>query len=439
MENSMIILSGTILSCIINCIIIFHFISERYQPAYYSKRIYRVIEFSVCIFMICINMLNKPVLNMISWLVAFGVVIEVMYIDPYNKQWRRLLDIYVLIVILTICETVGCVIFDYIIVKLGMQNMQPAMMKCSTIIFSKLVVITFYYAAICRIWKSERYGIITAKQYVALILILLYGFINLLVIIIVESKAFQISMAERLLLLVNMFCIVFGAFYFLYFVRFIEENNKLETEIKLLEQQSEIQYEYYLSQEDKYNDSIKILHDVNKHLNMIRNIYEIGNECLAKKYADEIETMLKPLGISEYTNNPILNILLNDKARYAKLHNVDFEIKVGRIDFSFMKPVEVTTIFANLLDNAIDAVMKSNTDNKYIIVNLDCYNDFIVINITNSFSGHCIWKDGKPVSNKGKNHGLGLINVEKVVRKYSGNILMNEVDNEFICNIIMNP
>ena len=147
---------------------------------------------------------------------------------------------------------------------------------------------------------------------------------------------------------------------------------------------------------------------------------------------------MKPLILQEYISNPILNIILNDKKRCACLHDIEVKMEVENVDLGFMDPMEITTIFGNLLDNAIDACDSVFGKERFINIKLSSYNDFIVIQISNTSKNIVKWIDGKPASDKGKNHGIGLINVENVVRKYNGSMLLEEKGGVFTCNIIFN-
>ena len=81
----------------------------------------------------------------------------------------------------------------------------------------------------------------------------------------------------------------------------------------MLEKQADIQYKYYLEQEKKHNKTVQILHDVNKHVKAIEQLYANGNKKNANEYTDRIVNTLKPLIPIRYTGNPILDILLTDK------------------------------------------------------------------------------------------------------------------------------
>lgn len=438
MENYLLLLFGVIVSCLVNLIIIFQFIEERYERVYHNKKKYIIMQIGTCLSIMIVNLFGIPILNMLSWLAVFGIIVCILYTEHGRKRLQRVLEIIILILVLTACETVGFVLLEFFFLKFSLTDIQPSMMQCLSMTFSKLIIIVFYYAVISRIWKPRNHSSFTATQYIVHAVIIIYSVVNLAVIIVVVSDEMAISFVEKLLLLVNMFCIAFADLFFLYFTKFTEENGQLKLKLNLLEQQSDLQYEYYVLQEEKYEESIKILHDVNKHLKMIKEIYETDKANEASKYASEIEQILKPLIIHQYTNNPILNILLNDKKRYASSHNICFQLDIGQVDLGFMEPIEITTLFGNLLDNAIEAADNYSEKSRFIKMRLDSYNDFVVIHISNSSSDKCKWVNGKPISSKGEKHGIGIMNAENVVKRYNGSLLLEEKNEVFCCNIIFN-
>lgn len=438
MENYLFFIFGILISCFINSSIIFQFIEERYERTYYNKSAYILLKMGTILSLMFINGIEVPILNMLSWISIFSIIVIMLYTENGRSFLQRVFEIIILILVLSICETVGYSIFEFILWKFGINNIHEGMLQCINMTFSKLVIIAFYYLVISRIWKPRNQSKFTLTQYIVHIVMIVYSIVNLVVIIVIISGELVTSFTERLLLLINMFCIVFADFYFIYFTKFTEENGQLKLKLKLLEQQSDLQYEYYKDQEEKYNESVKILHDVNKHLDMIKEIYELDKANEAKKYTNEIKQILQPLILKEYTTNPILNIILNDKKRCATLHNIEFKMEIGNIDLSFMELAEISTVFGNLLDNAIEACDMVFGKLKFINMKLDTYNDFIVIHVSNTSNKIIKWDNGKPISNKGKNHGIGLLNVESVIKKYNGSILLEEENGVFSCNIIFN-
>lgn len=433
MEDYIFFIFGTVISCLINSLILFQFIEEKNERIYANRLLYFLVKTGLYLIIVCINVIQQPVINIASWIILFGIVNYALYENTNIKNIYRILEVPVLILILTVCETAGVFILEFILWKLGVHNIQAIMMESMEITFSKLVVLILYYLVISKLWRNDL--MLTKTQILVEVIIILFSIADLAVIISVISKI--TSQTEFILLLINMAFLLFADLYFLYFARFAEMYNQLKVKLRLLEQQSLLQYEYYAEQEEKYNESVKILHDVNKHIKMIENMYQAKEEEIAITYTQEISEMLLPLALEEYTNNPILNVLLNDKKKIANFHNIRFGLDVGIVDLSFMEPIEVTTVFGNLLDNAIEAC-DMVPQNKYIEMKLDRYNDFIVVNISNSSMPIEKWNHDRPVSRKGKNHGIGLLNVENIIKKYNGCMVLEEEAMKFSCKIIFN-
>lgn len=238
------------------------------------------------------------------------------------------------------------------------------------------------------------------------------------------------------LCVVNMGCIVLVDLYLLYSVKMAGEKNYYENQVKALEQQANIQYEYYLAQTKKYEKTVQILHDVKNHIKAIQNLYADGQENTAGRYANEIGELLKPLIPRRYTGNPILDILLADKEAVMKEKGISLELKIDNVSLDFIKPSDATTIFGNLLDNAVEASEKADGD-KSVHVKISSYHRMIVVKIENSCN-KVAWRNGMPVSDKGKNRGIGLLNVQNSIEKYDGNIKLRQEKDRFVAELFLN-
>ena len=135
---------------------------------------------------------------------------------------------------------------------------------------------------------------------------------------------------------VNMGCIVLADLYLLYYVKMADEKRYYENRVKALEQQAKMQYEYYLAQTEKYSQTVRILHDVDKHIRAIENLYGTEREHTAGEYAEAIRSTLAPLIPISYTENPILNILLTDKNAVMQEKGIHSDIKIDNVDLSYI-------------------------------------------------------------------------------------------------------
>lgn len=95
-------------------------------------------------------------------------------------------------------------------------------------------------------------------------------------------------------------------------------------------------------------------------------------------------------------------------------------------------------IFGNTLDNAIEACEKiSESDNKIISVSVNCTNGFIFITITNPVLEKVIVHNNHIETTKKDrtSHGFGLYSLEKIAKKYDGEMTISSEDYTFTISL----
>lgn len=143
-------------------------------------------------------------------------------------------------------------------------------------------------------------------------------------------------------LVLNLGCIVLADLFMLYLIKVMNEKSFLEYEVKSMEKQADLQYKYYLRQEQKYNKTLGLLHDINRHIKSIEQLYLNGNTEVAVEYTKQISGMLQPLITVKYTGNPILDILLADYLSIMDEKQIDFDIQVDNVKMDFMDAMDIT-------------------------------------------------------------------------------------------------
>ena len=435
MENNILFLSGIIISCLVTTIVIFQFIGSRHKKVFQNKPFYFLVQISVSIFLMAINLLQQPLVNMLSWVVLYGLVSYFLYFDDFDKPIRRVLEAEIMVLVFAVCEAVGVTLLEFIFWKMHMPLLEPGVKIFLNMTFSMIVLLFMYYIFISPIWGKNEKVKFTKTQYILHFIITIYSFMNMVVIGVSYGKIKGESMS--FILLINLGFIIFADMYFLYFIRFMEDNYQLKVKLELLEQQATMQYKYYLHQEKNHQESLRILHDVNKHIAVMEGLYHGDDKEGTINYIKEINTILKPLLPKQLTNNGILNILLNEKIQNAGKLHIDLQYEIGNVDLSFMNPMDITTIFGNLLDNAIEACEQVN-GSPWIRLKISPYYEMIAIKVENTSNNIVRWSEGRPVSQKGANHGIGLSNVERAVVKYDGSMNLSSENGIFQCNVLIN-
>lgn len=260
----------------------------------------------------------------------------------------------------------------------------------------------------------------------------------------VQVGAVYIQLYGITVIAVNIVLLLVLDVYFIYLGGYISKSNELEKELQLYHQQNELQYKYYGELEKKYQDSRKVLHDMKNHLIAVEQLYHMQESDAGNTYVKDMHHMLNVLGERFYTNHKMLNIILNDKLSNAKRDGIYSVVEIGEVSLEFMKDIDVTTVFANLLDNAIEAA-KRVSEHPYIRIKLNYFNEFVVISIRNSLLAegvmNAVQKDeehrSRHRSKVGRHMGYGLQNVKKTLEKYNGTMQTGSSESEFQVNITL--
>ena len=212
----------------------------------------------------------------------------------------------------------------------------------------------------------------------------------------------------------------------------MQEYNQNEKELELLKQKEKSQLEYYKLMKVKEEEIRKINHYIKNNLQMI---YTLNNEKKKEELVEKINDNLKRYELVRYSKNDILNIILNSKINVAKSKNIDVDISLKK-NLSFMDDLDISNLFSNILDNAIENCVKSN-DKK---IKLSIYKrlDYIVIQCSNSYDGKVVEANKKIISRKSdEGHGYGLRIIDDIVKKYNGEKSIDYNDDTFTISLFI--
>lgn len=350
----------------------------------------------------------------------------------YNNDKIYLLYYGIYIIFFMAFQIIGVFCFEYIANKLNLMfiNIQIYSLALSSVVqlsnYITTKVFIFFY-------KNKNLDKITLSQYLMFLILPLFSILYIVTLLIYVQM--YMSAEDISLLVLNVISIIVLNIVVTNVFQAASKNNELKSEILVYEKQSKMQYEYYNSLEKNYTNSRKVIHDVKNHIQALEHLYSIDKE-KAKEYSKDLYLMLDSITQKKYTENRVLNIILNDKIQRAEEFRINVECKIGNIYLDFIKDIDLTTIFSNLLDNAIEASSEC-IKSKEISIVCDEFNGFIVLNISNTLAKKPIEGDKGLISNKSSKRGFGLNNVKKALEKYEGNLRI-EYDNEiFKVNIVI--
>ncbi len=216
----------------------------------------------------------------------------------------------------------------------------------------------------------------------------------------------------------------------------ISSARESEQRLRLMQQQEELQHQMYQELQKKYAETCKVAHDINRHVSSLKALIET-NDCSdkAQKYLSELTEESNRLYPAIKNQNPMLEIILNTTKAKCLSYNIEFNMSIEDFEMPFISDMDMTTIFSNLLDNAIEACSEIAKSRRKIRMIMRAQMGLIVIKITNPCADFNI-SDVKFGRSTKKNHsGIGLSNVRKAVEKYEGIMNVKKENNIFCVSI----
>lgn len=140
-----------------------------------------------------------------------------------------------------------------------------------------------------------------------------------------------------------------------------------------------------------------------------------------------------------YTNNKSLDTILTEKKLIADKEKIPMTVIADGTGISFMDELDIYVLLGNIIDNAIEASLKIEDEEKrFIDLSITKKNNFLSIQEKNYFMGS-INKDinGKIITSKENKtyHGYGLESIKDIVKKYHGFTFIKSENQVFVIQI----
>lgn len=212
-----------------------------------------------------------------------------------------------------------------------------------------------------------------------------------------------------------------------------QHENFLEAELKASKQYREAQEE-----------TIAFRHDIQNNLNAVAVLMKEGKYKEAEHYLDEMRTEVSALSPKVITGDEMLDSLISSKLTKLSEQEIGFTIN-GIIDGGLdWKPTEICSVFANALDNAIEACRKVEVPaERFIELNFKKSRTKRLISIINSTADEIdcdrlLTSAGSVTTKKDKQlHGYGIKNIRKVIEKHDGMMQLSCENGRFIMEFIL--
>lgn len=258
--------------------------------------------------------------------------------------------------------------------------------------------------------------------YTNIILAICAGVLPLMIINYLENQVpFRLRIA---IIFISYFSILCGFFTVYVFVRNYREKDNLLQENELKNKLLEMQKRNYYDTVKNYEYLRKFKHDTQGYLRVISQLESQNAYSALHSYVQKLENRLHKKQIFQCPNiyvSALINSYIVDMEQkniaLKVMYSVNGHLKIDELDLG--------SILYNLLSNAFEAERQVTKDVKVVTLSFLASREDLLIEVKNDIiDDSCLpYILTKKSSKKdAKNHGIGLKNVEGVVKKYNGEL-----------------
>lgn len=280
---------------------------------------------------------------------------------------------------------------------------------------------------------------VTRKETVFIIFYMVYTLVLFVVTAIsVENKVNSYPSALEVIMAINTILLTVLLPVFIFRNR-ISEFFRESTEYQKAYIEAELSHfqQYKAAQEE----TRRFRHDIKNNLLCINDLLAQGKAEEGRKYLETLLGQVHSLSQKYVSGDEMLDSIISSKAHIMEKAYIDFSVEgviAGELNIEAM---DICSIFANALDNAIEASSAVNTEERFIKITIRSTSKLWLIRISNPVIQNVdtkkLFKNGFTTKKDKKHHGIGTFNIKRTVEKYGGVAEAECKDNIFSLEIVL--
>ena len=205
-----------------------------------------------------------------------------------------------------------------------------------------------------------------------------------------------------------------------------EQNTSMNDMIGNLKEPMKQITDSYIEMNEKNTELRRFRHDTKNLLLALRFLVAEKENDQAIEYIDKMQEEIEAnKGKAFDTGNFIADALLESKAKTAAQNDIIMTVE-GNIPANRIEDVNLVILISNLVDNALEAARQVEGEKKIEIQSILKKNIWI-LSVKNSCVQDVVIRENRIETTKEEkeSHGFGISNIERVAKKYGGNLKLS--------------
>ncbi|MDP4152705.1 MAG: GHKL domain-containing protein [Bacillota bacterium] len=186
---------------------------------------------------------------------------------------------------------------------------------------------------------------------------------------------------------------------------------------------------YYRNLEQEQFQVRRLRHDMANHLQTMSalkepELQEYINELIFSPAMEHAQR--------SYENN-VVNIVMAAKKAVMEQNNIRMDIEMSVPQKMPVQAVDLCAVFANSIDNAIEACEKLPEDQRKISIKARTDKGLFVLQVQNPVKGKTVMGNGMLITTKQNSeaHGFGLAGIREIAVRYGGSVDITDDEGQF--------
>lgn len=213
---------------------------------------------------------------------------------------------------------------------------------------------------------------------------------------------------------------------------------QIKTDLMLSRQREELYKGSVLSTHEQIEKISVIKHDMKSKIMSIGMLISQGEYDRAKALCDSAGESLSTTYTPVNTDNPTLNAIMNVELEKAQSNEINCTYEIADT-LKNMRDGDIISLIANLCDNAIEYLVQIPQEQRQMSLSISSYKSYCKVVCKNAVASSVLADNPNLTTTKEDKtlHGKGMDILRTIAKKNSGELLINEDDNQLTVSVII--